>query len=144
MADLSVSSKARALAVEFRAIAAVTTPVVQAVMVRQGLLLAATVKRNASGRPGPRTITGDYRRSWTSTPVRIPFGGGAVVGSDAPQARRLEYGFNKADSLGRRYRQPAFPHLRPAVTERETLVVLALDRAMQGLLRSAPTKDSTL
>ena len=44
-------------------------------------------------------------------------GGGGVtarVFSDAPQARRLEYGFVGVDSLGRHYRQPPFPHVEPA------------------------------
>lgn len=85
-------------------------------VVRQfGLLLETRVKGNASGRPGPRAVTGDYRRS-----INTRFGrtGGqftATVGTNAPQARRLEYGFVGADRLGRHYNQPPYPHFGPAV-----------------------------
>lgn len=36
---------------------------------------------------------------------------GNVASTDAPQAHRLDAGFNRADSLGRSYHQPAFPHV---------------------------------
>lgn len=82
-----------------------------------GQLLVTAVQRNASGRPGPRAITGDYRRSWS---MRLEQDGASVVataGTNRPQARRLEYGFTGTDSLGRHYRQPPYPHVRPALTE---------------------------
>lgn len=79
-----------------------------------GQLLRTRVMANASGRPGPRSITGDYRRSW----VHEHRGGGGLatstVGTNAVQARRLENGFHGMDSLGRVYSQPPFPHARPA------------------------------
>lgn len=37
----------------------------------------------------------------------------ALVGTDAPYARRLEYGFADKDSLGRFYHQPPRPVWRP-------------------------------
>jgi hypothetical protein len=79
-----------------------------------GQLLRTRVMANASGRPGPRAVTGDYRRSWVQE-----FKGGAtsptsIVGTSAPQGRRLEFGFHGVDSLGRHYNQPPFPHARPA------------------------------
>ncbi|GGV02479.1 hypothetical protein GCM10010211_82280 [Streptomyces albospinus] len=78
------------------------------------MLLRVRIQRNASGRPGPRVITGQYRASWD---VRVSTEDGEVtaeVFSDAPQARRLEYGFIGVDSLGRHYRQSPFPHVEPA------------------------------
>lgn len=54
--------------------------------------------------------TGDYRRSW-STSIS---GGTATVGTNKPQARRLEYGFVGTDSAGRHYNQGPRPHVRPA------------------------------
>lgn len=82
-----------------------------------GQLLRTRVMAKASGRPGPRAVTGDYRRSWTHE-----FKGGAAsststVGTSAPQGRRLEFGFYGVDSLGRHYNQPPFPHARPAFDE---------------------------
>lgn len=81
-----------------------------------GQLLRTRVMANASGRPGPRSITGDYRRSWV-----MEFKGGltstAIIGTSAPRGRRLEFGFHGVDSLGRHYNQPPFPHARPAFDE---------------------------
>lgn len=82
-----------------------------------GQLLRTRVMAKASGRPGPNTVTGDYRRSW-----QLKVSGGersttAEVGTNAVQARRLENGFYGADSLGRHYSQPPYPHARPAFDE---------------------------
>ena len=88
-----------------------------------GQLLQTTVKRRASlprsGPPGPRLQTGDYARSIN---LRMETGAGtiaAVVGTNRPQGRRLEYGFTGVDALGRRYHQPPYPHFRPALFEIE-------------------------
>lgn len=70
----------------------------------------AKVKANASGRPGPRRVTGNYKRSMSVEHIG-PFEDS--IGTDAPQARRLEFGFVGEDSLGRTYNQPAFPHWEP-------------------------------
>jgi hypothetical protein len=65
--------------------------------------------------PGPNVVTGDYVLSW-----QVEYGPeGATVYTDAPQADRLEYGFHAVDSLGRRFDQPAYPHIQPAVDEVE-------------------------
>lgn len=91
-----------------------------------GNLLATSVKAHASGRPGPRTVTGDYRRSIT-TDVRREAGTAiATVGTTRPQGRRLELGFVGVDSLGRHYNQPPFPHFRPALSKIEGPYVAAL------------------
>ncbi|MGW3101314.1 HK97 gp10 family phage protein [Streptomyces sp. NPDC001100] len=90
------------------------------------MLLRVRIQRNASGRPGPNVITGHYRASWD---VRMRIGGGeasAEVFSDAPQARRLEYGFVGVDSIGRHYRQPPFPHVEPAFRQTEPEFIQAL------------------
>lgn len=85
---------------------------------QQARLVRAMIRFNASGRPGPNIITGDYFDSWRTEPFGVPDGGGAIVGTDEPQGRRLELGFmNMYDSLGRFYRQPPFPHVEPAVNE---------------------------
>ncbi|MEU4028086.1 HK97 gp10 family phage protein [Streptomyces anulatus] len=90
------------------------------------MLLRVRIQRNASGRPGPNVITGQYRASWD---VRMRTGGGEVtaeVFSDAPQSRRLEYGFVGVDSLGRHYRQPPFPHVEPAFRQTQPAFIQAL------------------
>jgi hypothetical protein len=96
-------------------------------------LLSAEIKRNASGRPGPNAPTGDYRRSWRSSRS----GGGANVrwrvSTNRPQGPRLEYGFYGVDSLGRVYRQPAFPHVAPAVAKIEPVLYERVQAALDGL-----------
>lgn len=82
-----------------------------------GALLRTRVMARASGRPGPRAITGDYRRSWTNEYRGSPGSFTSSVGTSAPQGRRLEFGFYGVDSLGRHYNQPPFPHARPAFDE---------------------------
>lgn len=82
---------------------------------RAALFMEGRVKANASGRPGPRAITGNYRASInaqeaTSSPLRPEW----VIGTPAPQGARLEHGFHDVDSLGRHYEQDPFPHFEPA------------------------------
>jgi hypothetical protein len=77
------------------------------------MLLQVRIQAHASGRPGPRIITGDYNRSWNTTHV----GDTSIVGTNKPQARRLEYGFYGPDRLGRVYNQRPYPHVGPAVDE---------------------------
>lgn len=89
-------------------------------------MLLTQIKANASGRPGPNVDTGDYRRSWTRR--KVP--GGFSVGTNRPQARRLEYGFYGADSLGRVYAQPPYPHVGPAAD----LIEPAFTRAMEEVV----------
>lgn len=57
--------------------------------------------------------TGTYRRS-----IHVEMGTEglhpvALVGTDVPYGRRLEFGFMGTDSLGRQYHQPPRPHWRP-------------------------------
>lgn len=100
----------------------------------QGSLLVTKIKGRASGRPGPRIITGHYRRSWTGQPTRRNGGPAYIAGTNAAQGRRLENGFSGTDSLGRSYNQPPFPHVRPAVQEIEATFVQAIaDEAGRGL-----------
>src|SRR5688572_19999637 len=59
------------------------------------------VKQKASGRPGPRVITGDYRRSIRGTTQREMDTAVGTIWTDRPQGPRLERGFSGADALGR-------------------------------------------
>lgn len=104
---------------------------------QQARLLRALIMEHASGRPGPNVITGAYRSSWHVEAFPVPNGGGAEVGTTAPQGRRLEYGFyDMTDSLGRHFFQPPFPHVEPAVHELsegyERAFTDALDRIFGG------------
>lgn len=103
---------------------------------RRGMLLGQGIVRgHASGRPGPRVITGDFRRSIIGDVAAS--GSGSVqgqIGSSAPQAARLEYGFVGADSLGRVYNQPPFPYLQPSVPEVTDAVVAEISAALSAVL----------
>lgn len=98
---------------------------------RLGTILLARTRAYASGRPGPNVITGAYRSS-----IRVRYEGNpaagtvmAVVGSDAPQAARLEFGFRGVDSLGRKYDQPPFPHFSRALDDIDRQLPLVADQA---------------
>jgi hypothetical protein len=86
-----------------------------------GQILLANVRRRASlprtGPPGPRLQTGAYVGSWSVTTTLGAMGPTATAGTNAPQGRRLEFGFSGTDSLGRRYNQPAYSHAGPALDE---------------------------
>lgn len=87
-------------------------------------LLRDQIQYNASGAPGPEVGTSDehYNESWKVS-IFPEFDGGtvAVIGTDKPYGRRLEYGFIGYDSLGRFYRQSPRPHVKPAVDKIEPL-----------------------
>lgn len=108
------------------ALAAEINGQVHRVTVKTTAELQAAVQRNASGRPGPNVITGHYRRSIGRVTLRTPAGAVGFVGTDAPQARRLEFGFHGTDSRGRSYRQPPYPHFGPALDQVAPLYAAAI------------------
>ncbi|MGS2592123.1 HK97 gp10 family phage protein [Streptomyces hebeiensis] len=91
-------------------------PAIERAVQHAGELGRALIRANASGRPGPNIITGQYWASWQTQTRAIPHGAQCTIGTDRPQGRRLEFGFfDMTDSLGRHYYQPPFPHVGPAV-----------------------------
>lgn len=109
-------SNAAVVAAEIATLGRVAERRTVAIVRHHTALLETRVKAGASGRPGPRAKTGDYRRGINS---RIRYAAGeavGTVGTASPQARRLEYGFVGRDRLGRTYNQPPFPHFGPAHT----------------------------
>jgi len=124
-----------------RALGGVLKPDLSAAVFRTGALYRTRVRAKASGRPGPRAQTGDYRRSIAQTNTHESDGTPvALVHTNKPQALRLEYGFIGPDVLGRVYNYQGHPHWAPAaegmedVLQREAL--RALDFAMQKVWRS--------
>ena len=80
--------------------------------------------------------TGTYRRSFHMETVEKSSERCRVeVGTDAPQARRLEYGFVGADKLGRVYNQAARPHIRPALDENRGAAVDEFRAAIGDTIR---------
>jgi hypothetical protein len=107
---MGATSNAYLLAADFGQAAESIRSRARDVVKHHAMLMQVRIQANASGRPGPRVITGDYRRSWNTTHL----GMSSVVSTNKPQARRLEWGFYGPDSLGRVYHQPPFPHVGPA------------------------------
>lgn len=101
---------------------------------RAGARTQTQVRANASGRPGPNKQHGDYRRSIRHTPTREGDEAVSYVHTDSPQGRRLEYGFNDTDALGRRYRQPPLPHFGPAAEDAKKFVEEEVNRAVDETL----------
>lgn len=112
-------------------------PEIQRTVRRQADALRDRIRANASGRPGPNVITGAYRASWNVEDFPVPNGGGAEVGSNAPQAKRLEFGFyDMTDSLGRHFFQPPYAHVEPAVNELSPLYQQAFRTALDDIFGS--------
>ncbi|TQF05561.1 HK97 gp10 family phage protein [Kitasatospora acidiphila] len=120
------------LAVQLEARAAALLPAAVAVVRHHAMLLETAIKAQASGRPGPNAVTGDYRRSWTHEVRTVSGGVEAVVGTNKPQARRLEFGFVGPDILDRVFHQPPYPHVAPAVAQIEPLFTAAMARLAEG------------
>lgn len=97
------------------------------------------VRSYARGRPGPRRITGNYLR--TINTATIDDGWGTTVGSNAPQARRLELGFHGVDALGRSYAQPPYPHFAPAIQRLQVEFPQAVAQATLDTLESVGLLD---
>lgn len=95
----------------------------------------ASVRRRASGRPGPNIIT---RRYWNSIQFKMIRGGlnpAAAVGTDEIRGRRLENGFFDIDSAGRDVHAPPYPHFEPDL-------IATLD-ALQNSIAAIVTADSS-
>lgn len=95
----------------------------------------AQIKGHASGRPGPNVITGYYRNSWQIETRHLPYGAQCTIGTEEPYGRRLEFGFVGADSLGRVYNQPPFPHVQPSLPVMTAALRFAMMSAVEEVLR---------
>lgn len=130
--DISTGEFDAALA----ALLAKTLPAAAAASQAMALSFVAEAKRNATGPAresgwgkgtkttklawragGPGVVTGFMRNS-IAPQQSIPYSTGGwitTVHPDGPYYRRLELGFVGVDSIGRRYNQPAYPFMRPAL-----------------------------
>lgn len=118
MTRILVSADTGQVAAMLRAAPGTVNAAVGLLTARYTQLLRTRVRARASGRPGPRRQTGDYRRGISGQTAQVAPGvWQGVVGTNSPQGRRLEYGYHGADSLGRRYNQPPYPHFGPALDE---------------------------
>lgn len=127
---------AHIVALDLGRMAATASVKVPGIVRHFGQLYQTRVRAAASGRPGPRAITGDYRRSITLEMVTVEGRVAAVVGTNAPQGRRLEFGFVGVDSLGRSYNNPPLPHfgppLEPIVNEMHAALLAMVDLDARG------------
>mgnify|MGYP000440907550 CR=1 FL=1 len=94
------------------------------------LMAGAQLVVNAAQAKAP-VLTGTLRRSIRAEAI----GNDVVVGTDLPYARRIEFGFNGADSRGRVYHQAAKPYLRPALDENRARVMEVAAKAAEDLLK---------
>ncbi|WP_435606718.1 hypothetical protein [Streptomyces ardesiacus] len=122
------------LADRFEAAAKRIGPAIAHGVQHTGTLGQARIRGNASGRPGPNVITGAYRNSWQTQTRRLPYGAICTLGTNAPQGRRLEFGFTGVDSLGRHYDQPPFPHVQPALPFIEAALMAQMRLAVAEVL----------
>ncbi len=107
-AELEVK-RVRTVAVVYRAVS-------DAANLLETAVKANMVKADSPvGLDKPRVVTGHYQSSWTHEVRQSGARVQAVVGTAAPQGRRLEYGFTGPDRLGRVFNQHPRPHVQPAV-----------------------------
>lgn len=126
-------------------------------MIERALTAGALLIQNGAKRRAPAR-TGNLRRSihigghedlapdnagvvnvvgQVSQPVVREHGAEVFVGTNVEYARRIEYGFQGADSLGRNYSQAAQPYLRPAVDEEGRAAQREAVEALAELMRKA-------
>lgn len=135
---IEIKSNASLVARAFAALPVQTSAAVNAAVVAEGAALQSRVRARASGRPGPRAQTGDYRRSISRQTSRSVGRITVEVGTNAPQGRRLEFGFwGLSDSLGRLFHQPAYPHFGPAADGMEDTFPAAITAAVAQVLDKA-------
>lgn len=84
-------------------------------------------------------LTGTYRRSIHVEKIIMEDGKYyAIVGTDLPQACRLEFGFYAMyDSLGRAYFQYPLPHFRPPLDQQMGKYVAIMQNGLDQWLESA-------
>lgn len=119
------TSTAVSVAADLAEIGALLPEAIHRVTKQFTAVLQRQVVANASGKPvavgphgpGPNAVTGDYRRSINRLTTKYAAGSIGRVGTNKPQARRLEFGFVGTDALGRTYDQPPYPHFGPALDE---------------------------
>lgn len=139
---IEIKTNASLVAKAFFALPALSHQVVAAVVVREGAALQTRVRAKASGRPGPRAQTGDYRRSISRQTSRGPGSITIEVGTNSPQGRRLEFGFwGLTDSLGRLFHQPAYPHFAPAADGMDETLPAAITAGLAGMLDRESRRD---
>lgn len=120
------------VAAEFSVAPAAVAASCRAITKHYGALVQTRVQANASGRPGPRAPTGQYRGSInTSYQGSNAFEAVATIGTNAVQGRRLELGFVGTDSIGRRFSQAPLPHFGPAIDKYAQEYVDAIEKAVQ-------------
>lgn len=127
---------AREVSLGLHAAAGATQARLRALVAHYSMVLSSRVKARASGRPGPNTVTGDYRRSisWAVTQQGTAVVG--AVGTNKPQGRRLEFGFHGVDAIGRYYDQPPYPHFGPAFDQTEPEFVRAVEDLAGNVLEA--------
>lgn len=127
---------AHVVALDLGRLATATAVKVPGIVRHYGQIYQTRVRAAASGRPGPRAITGDYRRSITLEMITIEGRVAAVVGTSHPAGRRLELGYVGVDSLGRHVNAPPYPHfgppLEPIVAEMHAALLAMVDLDARG------------
>lgn len=161
---MTVTTNAAAVAADMRRAGADVHRAVERTTRRYGLLLQTRVRANMSGRSGimyypdttsmidlsgtispdvagvggeigPRFQQGDLRRSVSPFHGIGPNTISSSVGSNMPQASRLEHGFVGVDAIGRSYEQPPYPAWRPALADLDAPYRAAIGQATAKAMR---------
>lgn len=128
--SIRFESNAETLGASLRLAGGSFAPIIDKVLSAAASAAQTQIRANASGRPGPRVQTGNYRRSWTIHRGRDGTTRWYEVGTNSPQGWRLEMGFVGVDSLGRHYNQPPFPHVGPVADKLDSSIEADMGAAL--------------
>ena len=128
------ASDAGLAAAEIWSKAALTDAAAEQVVNHYGTLLWLDVHHRASGRPGPRVVTGEYLASIGIDMSYDPSLGWSVeVGTNEERGYALEMGYLATDADGEQTVHHPFPHFRPAIAEIEEPFVVAVGNLVDML-----------
>jgi hypothetical protein len=136
MATFDVDTNAALVAADLQALGVRAGARAFAVTRHHGAILRTNWVRRASlprtaprgeGTEGLRQLTGDYLRKITPPIMSVGLDGvTASVGTNHPGAKRLEFGWNQPDAIGRMIKTPPYPTAGPALDETEPAFLAAI------------------
>lgn len=128
----------------FAAVSKLSKDAVDKSVATAGLTMQTETIRNLQGGRPPKTnayphtgmayrITGDYIRQMNLKIGKFADFTTATVGTTAPQAYALEFGFTGVDAIGRTQHRNAFPHLGPAFDKVAPLFAADLEAKVDAM-----------
>ncbi len=103
------------------------------------VVTAAAIPIESQAKRTAPFVSGQLKRDIHTEAKKTSTGAVALIGNSGavPYARRQEFGFSGADSLGRVFNDPGRPYLRPALRSQRKQAASAARKAIKSLIRKA-------